>query len=83
MRVFLSSRESNQVYNIRLKFHSFGRRDISYFLDNPGIAGFHGRKNGTHEVILITCETGHYKLSGIKYSDLCLECPPGKKTNLT
>ena len=74
--ILLSSRESSQVYSISLKFNDWSE-PIS-FIKSAGIAGFYGRAV-QNEVILTTCETGYYKFSGLKYSDLCQECPPGKR----
>ena len=52
-------------------------------LKSPGIAGYYGTKGGAQkEMVLTTCKTGYYKLSGHKYSDACIECPPGKGNNL-
>ena len=47
-------------------------------LKSPGIAGYHGTKEGEKNMVLITCKTGYYKFSAHKYSDTCMECPPGK-----
>ena len=52
-------------------------------LRSPGIAGYYGTEGGTdYEIVLTTCKTGYYKFSGHKYSDACIECPPGKENDL-
>ena len=55
--------------------------DVRYrynMLKSPGIAGYYGTEEGAKNMVLTTCKTGYYKFSGHKYSDKCMECPPGK-----